>query len=355
MTQGHTSHVFTFGHTRTRDTQPNIWRSPGLPIGTTQLRFGLAMTGPARCAARHIDVIHTHEPFIAGRIAAREARGQNKPLIFTNHTRHDLYILNYPRIVRPFMRRQAFGRIARFVHASTLATAPSEETAAWLRRLAPDAAERVRVVRNGIRLDPFDHPAHPEPGTRAELGIDADATLFVYVGRLTPEKNLPAFADALVRAVNAGANAHWLVIGDGEFRKVLQARLAPIHERVHFLGAVPREQVPRYLAAADVFATPSLSEVNPVSVIEGLASGRPYIGLRAVWWDEFEGEARSLPPPGFLADNEAELGHAIAALCRDRTVLTGMSAAARQLSRRFDIRAITAQWIDLYRGAIIGA
>ncbi len=247
----------------------------------------------------------------------------------------------------PRTEGHAFNIIARAVRQSAIATAPSNETAELLRRLAPDAAERVRVVRNGIRLDQFDHVSDCD--TRDELGIPCDATVFVYVGRLTPEKNLPAFANALVQAVQAGADAHWVIIGDGVCREMLDEALAPISQRAHFLGAVPREDVARYLAMADVFATPSLSEVNPVSVIEALACGKPYLGLQAAWWDEFADDTDP-EPAGVLAQNDPrELAAAIVRLCADRSLHERMGERAKCLSRRFDIRVVTSQWLDLYR------
>jgi glycosyltransferase involved in cell wall biosynthesis len=104
----------------------------------------------------------------------------------------------------------------------------------------------------------------------------------------------------------------------------------------------------------DVFATPSLSEVNPVSVIEALASGKPYIGLTSDWWNEFSVEPlNELPPPGMLADDEHQLSQVIRRLSADKAERAGMSAQAKKLSRRFDIRDITAQWIEIYRAAII--
>jgi glycosyltransferase involved in cell wall biosynthesis len=350
LARGENAHVFTAGNRRHPDAQPNIWRARGIPIITSPF-FYPVLTARAWQAAMDLDVYHAHEAFMAGDMARTLARRHNKPLIFTNHTRHDLYINNYPRIIQPFMRRNTFRIIARAVRESALATAPSNETADLLRRLAPDAAGHVRVVRNGIRLDQFEHASDCD--AREEVSIPCDAIIFIYVGRLTPEKNLLAFAQALVRAVQAGADAHWVIIGSGPCREELEAAMAPIQSRAHFLGAVPRNEVPRYLAMADVFATPSLSEVNPISVIEALASGKPFVGMQAGWWDEFSAN-NGHAPAGLLARDEAELMRHIVALCQDGPQRHAMSAAARLLSRRFDIREITAQWLEMYEEAIIG-
>jgi glycosyltransferase involved in cell wall biosynthesis len=350
LARGELAHVFTAGYRNHKDAQKNVWRARGIRIPTAPFHYPI-QTGAWHPAADELHVYHAHEAFMAGDLARKLARKHGKPLIFTNHTRHDLYIKNYPRIVQPFMRSNTFRIIARAVRESAIATAPSNETADLLRRLAPDAAERVRVVRNGITLEQFDHASDCD--AREALGIPCNATVFTYVGRLTPEKNLPAFAHALVQAVQAGADAHWVIIGDGAHREMLDEALASIAPRVHFLGAVPRNDVPRYLAMADVFATPSMSEVNPVSVIEALASGKPYVGLQAGWWDEFSTN-NGHAPAGLLARDEHELMQNIIDLCSNAGQRRAMGESARLLSRRFDIRDITSQWLEMYEAAIIG-
>src|SRR5262249_47536645 len=125
------------------------------------------------------------------------------------------------------------------------------------------------------------------PMSRRELNIPQASTIFIYVGRLTPEKDLHVFASAFVEAVKAGVDAYWLVVGEGRVQSNLEIIVDSVKERVRFLGVIPREKIPAYLAMADVFATPSLTEVNPLSVIEAMAAGKPFLGLQSSWWNEF--------------------------------------------------------------------
>jgi 1,2-diacylglycerol 3-alpha-glucosyltransferase len=347
LSRGQSAHVFTFGYARHVDQAANIWRSKGWPLGTSQFRMGWRLSAPARREADALNVLHAHEAIDIGHVAAFLVRQHRRPLIFTNHTRHDLYVLNYPRVLQPLLLRFVSQNIANFVRNSTLTTAPSHDSVRWLQSLAPDAADRIRVVRNGIRLDAFDRPL--DRALRAALGIPEERTLFIYVGRVTPEKNLMAFAEALILAVDCGADAHWVVIGDGQSSAALEAKVAPIQSRVSLLGAMPRDQIQQYLTMAYVFATTSFSEVNPVSVIEAMACGKPYLGLQAAWWDEFADESGA-EPAGILTRNDPrELAATIQRLCESRALHERMGARARCLSRRFDIRTVTSQWLEIYR------
>ena len=347
LAKGQDAHVFTFGYHGYPDEQRNVWRSFGLPLGTSHFRTGPRLSRQADRIVAELDILHAHEAVGIGNLALRLARARGLPLVFTNHTRHDLYLQNYPRLLQPVLLRYVSTTIDRFVHASDLTTAPSSDSARWLQSLAPDVAERVHVVCNGIRLDRFDRP--PDRALRNAFDIPAGRTVFVYVGRVTPEKNLQVFAEALIQAVASGANAHWLVIGNGSCVPKLKDKTASVKSHVSLLGAIPRDKVPQMLAMADVFATPSLSEVNPVSVIEAMACGKPYLGLRAAWWDEFAHHRGAEPAGQLVGGGPRDLAAAIVRLCDDAALRAQMGAQAKLVSQRFDIRTVTAQWIDIYR------
>jgi teichuronic acid biosynthesis glycosyltransferase TuaC len=69
-------------------------------------------------------------------------------------------------------------------------------------------------------------------------------------------------------------NATLIVVGDGPLRGELEVMTKPLGERVRLIARQPLEQVPIYLAAADILVLPSHSEGTPNVVLEALASGR---------------------------------------------------------------------------------
>src|SRR5262245_9617664 len=117
---------------------------------------------------------------------------------------------------------------ARIGQQATGCIANSAAGAEYWRRMGVDAA-RIRVVPNAVPLDAIDAaPAAPR--------ADGEA-LIVYVGRLSPEKNLPLLLDALALLMRRRP-ARAVLCGDGRLREALQSRAAAlgIADRVTLAG-----------------------------------------------------------------------------------------------------------------------
>lgn len=280
--RGHEVFVFTFGDTDHDDREERVIRTPGVPvpISDSGLHLGFRYREQARDLLQTMDVVHVHHPFLSGRLALRYCKPSGIPIVFTNHTRYDLYAQAYlpmlpDQIGSSFL--QAF--LPSFCREVNLVIAPSEGLKRVLRELHVEGS--IEVIPNGVELEPFQGELNSIP--REELGIPGDHVILIYTGRLGPEKNLNFLLRAFAGAQSAWPEVSLLLVGRGSEKENLQdlSRRAGLGDNVRFTGMVPYEQIPRYLAAADAFVTPSVTEVHPLSVIEALAAGLPVVGIES--------------------------------------------------------------------------
>jgi 1,2-diacylglycerol 3-alpha-glucosyltransferase len=329
---GHEVFVFTFGDADYADAEPNVVRSPGLPWGETGWRFSPGFSARARQLIPTLDVAHTHHPFQSGRLLLGPCRRHDIPLVFTNHTRYDLYSDSYATFVpRPIRYRFLRHQLNRFDRACDLVIAPAASIAQWLEEFC-GYADAV-TIPNGIDVARFSSPSRPV--SRGALGFSEDDVVFCYAGRLGPEKNTEWLAREFVIAARSNPRARLLVVGDGPSRVAASAVIdaAGLAGRAYFAGMQPYDAVPGFEACADVFVTGSVSEVHPLVVLEAMAAGLPVVAVSS------PGIAESVDDgvTGLLAPavTQGALAQRMAALAQDDDGRTAMAHNARETATGF--------------------
>ena len=138
------------------------------------------------------------------------------------------------------------------------------------------AASRFRVVPLGFDLKALAAIGPSErAAARAALGLDRDAHVVAFVGRLTAIKQPELFLNLAARVSAADSRARFLLAGGGELDQELRTKASTLGlgDRARFLGW-QRDIVPVY-AASDLVAITSRNEGTPVALIEGMAAGVP--------------------------------------------------------------------------------
>ncbi len=101
--------------------------------------------------------------------------------------------------------------------------------------------------------------------------------VIITVSRLVRKNGI----DILIKSLKnlSITNYELRIIGDGPERKSLEklSRELGVADRVNFLGNIPNEEVPGYLAQADVFVRPSRSEGLGTAFLEAMAAGLPVV------------------------------------------------------------------------------
>ncbi|MGB6421269.1 MAG: glycosyltransferase [Anaerolineales bacterium] len=347
--EGHEVYVFTFGDEDYQEDEPNVIRSPGLPISDTGMHFSLRYTREARRTLRTMDVAHVHHPFISGSIALRYCRVNRIPIIFTNHTRYDLYAKAYlPFLVDMIGVAALKAYLLSFCRSCDLVVSPSAGMKDVLKDMGIDVP--IDVVPNGVDIKPFLDSV--EPLERAEFGFQAQDVILVYMGRLGPEKNLSFLLRSFAGIAQAYDNVQLMLIGVGPTKADLQdqVKYMGIEGRVRFTGLVPYDQMPRYLAIGDAFVTASITEVHPLSVIEGMAAGLPVLGIDSPGIGDTiqDGVTGYLIPKEDLAAYTAQMVRLVV----DQKQREQMSGEARKSVTSYAIENTTQMMLERYQRVI---
>ena len=140
---------------------------------------------------------------------------------------------------------------------------------------------RVELVYPTVDEERF-RPGLASEDLRAGLGVAAGQKLILSVGRLMRRKGFDSVMRSLLLLRQQGVDAHYAVIGIGEDREYLLGLAAELGltERVHLLGHVSYEDLPRWYCASDLFAMPNRdiggdTEGFGLVYLEAAAAGRP--------------------------------------------------------------------------------
>lgn len=254
-------------------------------------------------------------------------------------------------IVRPGWQRQLERQLDRFTTAYLVNSAAIRDQLVHNGRLT---ADKITVIHNGIdlsRLPPF---ALDRRAARRALGFDPARRLVAAVGRLSAQKDYPTFLTAVERVAPAIADVDFLIVGQGEDRAALEARVAAagLGERVRFLGL--RHDVPQLLAGVDVLALTSIYEGLPNVVIEAMASGAVAVatdvgGCRELLTD---GQSGLIVPP---RDPDA-VAAGISSVLRDPALAARLATAARaHVESALAVEAMAARTAAVYAAQLARA
>lgn len=145
------------------------------------------------------------------------------------------------------------------------------------------ADDRIVIINPGVDIERF-HAGYETDDLRRSIGLVENQKLILSVGRLMRRKGFDKVIAALPRLMEQGIDAHHAIVGIGDadeeayLRQVVEDN--GVQERVHFLGHVALEDLPRWYCAADIFAMPNRevgrdTEGFGMVYVEAAACGTP--------------------------------------------------------------------------------
>ena len=175
-------------------------------------------------------------------------------------------------------------------------------------RLERLGVDRMCCLPCGVDARTFSF-SRRDPEWRARLGIGPDSTVLLYVGRLSPEKEMDVLFDAYQQL--PGRQFVLAIVGDGPDAEAT-SRYARTHAGVRYLGHIEsRDALATAYASSDIFLSPGRHETFGMATLEAISSGLPVVGIAG------SGTASFVPQEiGVLvgAGASAEFAHAILAV-----------------------------------------
>ena len=224
------------------------------------------------------EVIHCHTPFSLGWQAARAAHASGIPVVGTHHTLFGDYVAAYLRLggeantrLAALLRRY----VAVFYNQCDLVTCASRYLARDL--VSGGMTRPLTIVPNALDTDRF----RPLPGA-ALREASACRRIFSF-GRLAPEKNLPRLLRLVAPVLRERPEMRFEIAGDGPVRGALVAlaRELDLERQVNLVGWLRGTALVEHLVASDVCVSASLTENQPMALLESLACGVPVVALAA--------------------------------------------------------------------------
>ena len=253
-----------------------------LPFFTNDYSVPLSALDPvfdARLIRSGIDLVHIHSPFTIGMAGLAYAKMNGLPVVATLHSQY----------------RQDFEQNLHFKLSTSLAMD-------GIMRVF-NACDECWAVNGGIkelyqrdygltapckvRLNATDHvpvsdPAAAAREVNARYGIPANATVFLFVGRINFIKNIDFTVRALARAKELGlSNFRMLFAGKGQDEEKLAALVQELGltQEVVMCGLTDKPMLEKLYSRASLFLFPSLYDANSLVQIEAACQGTPTVFL----------------------------------------------------------------------------
>ncbi|MFH1174203.1 MAG: glycosyltransferase [archaeon] len=321
-----------------------LCRVPSLPaFFYEKYKAGLPLQPKLFKALHDVDVIHFQTPFTLGLSAVAIAHVLKKPLVQTFHTFYaDPQYLQHAGLNKPWAERLMWKYASWINNQCQLITTPSAFTRRELIRKG--CTQQIIVISNGVVKS-----THNRQGAMA-LQKKYGKDLLLFVGRIAHEKNIDYLLDCFKMVSRRRPSAKLLLVGDGPqrddaMRTIKRLRLS---EKVILLGSIPHDELlaSGTFEACKLFVTASVTENQPLTILEAQEKGLVCIGVRAKGIPDCINNGKT----GYVLKRNDKKGFAkaIVRLLEDDRQYAHMKSATLTQIREHRIDAIIGRWEKAY-------
>jgi len=225
------------------------------------------------------DVIHTHTPFVVGWEAILGGKLLGIPIVGTHHTFYGHY-LKHVKADYKWTRKFSWRYTVGFYNRCDVVLSPSQSLADAM--FQAGLKRPIVTLQNFVDTDLFRPVKSKKTREEIKRGFGVRGPSLVYMGRVSYEKNIDDVIKAFVSAHKRDYSLQLMIVGDGPEKNNLLKLVVDLGVKlsVIFTGVLKGEELVRALQANDVFLTASRSENMPLSLLEAMAVGLPFVTVR---------------------------------------------------------------------------
>lgn len=339
------------------DDNPDIYRVPSTKMGwgMKDQYFGYPFLKKVSKIIKQnkIDIIHCHTEFSMGFNAIHESKKCHLPLIGTTHTMWEDYYKFYlpgaehisPDTIRSVVRKF-------YTHMNGLINVSGKAHDYFKQDfICPEIPSAI--IPNSINPQNYCATVStPEEiaALRESLGVQPDEQMILFVGRVVEEKRVFELVDILDSVFEKTQKSKAVIVGDGAALKYMKKLVSVSHnaDRFVFTGFIDNSLVHKYYEAANLFVSPSLSEMHSMTILEALTTGMPIVVRKDTSYNDTVIDGFN----GYQADTDEEMSEAIIRVLEDRDLQKQFSENSREHSVQFLPEAFIDKHVAYYQAVI---
>lgn len=220
-----------------------------------------------------IDLIHCHSPFTVGRVAMRLHKKRKIPLVCTFHSQFKRDFEQHAKLLCNFMMRYIMSCFNSSDETWTMHTASRDTIISY------GYTGNVLLMPNGTSMLPPSNYLEERNAGRTRYMTDTSKLLFIFVGRLTVQKNILFIVDVLAELKKRGLEFKMLFVGDGPDKGKLLNKIKQqgLSEEIELEGKLHKSQLQVIYSAADLFLFPSMYDVSSLVQVEAASRYTPTV------------------------------------------------------------------------------
>ncbi|EKD56588.1 MAG: Glycosyltransferase [uncultured bacterium] len=247
------------------------------------------------------NILHSHGPYATHRLASIIAKKLNIPLVMTWHTLVIDYLecwLEEVTFMIPIIKKKIkfsvpnpiikiiswFAKklwIKPMCNDADLILAPTNPVAKMLKSF--NVYSMIKVLPLAINLEIPKPSLDQVKELKASLNISSNDQVLLYLGRVTPEKNIDQLLEVFRRILCIRNDCHLVIVGGGDEDNIypeLVSKLKIPPNKISFIGQIPREKTFLYYQMSDLFLFASTTDNTPRSILEAMTH-MPVVAVRA--------------------------------------------------------------------------